>query len=67
MPSGTVKYFNATKGYSFITPSDETKDVFVHVSALKKSNIMDINEGQRISYQIVLERDKEVATDIKLL
>lgn len=55
MPTGTVKWFNSTKGYGFIQPDDGSADVFVHVSAVEKAGIRDLREGQKLSYD--LERD----------
>lgn len=67
MATGTVKWFNTTKGYGFIQPEDGGKDVFVHVSAVERSDLRSLNEGQRVSYE--LERDKrsgkESAVDLK--
>ena len=51
MASGSVKWFNATKGFGFIQPSDGGKDVFVHISAVERSGLNGLNEGQKISYQ----------------
>ncbi|MBC6982761.1 MULTISPECIES: cold-shock protein [unclassified Caulobacter] len=56
MATGTVKWFNATKGYGFIQPDDGGKDVFVHVSAVERSGLGRIDEGQKLSYE--LERDR---------
>ena len=67
MSTGIVKWFNANKGFGFIEPSDKSKDIFLHISALYKSNISNINEGQKVSYQITTERGKETAYDIKLI
>ncbi|GLR67426.1 MULTISPECIES: cold-shock protein [Acidocella] len=52
MASGTVKWFNATKGYGFIQPDDGSKDVFVHISAVERSSLGTLNEGQKIRYEI---------------
>jgi CspA family cold shock protein len=52
MSIGTVKWFNSQKGYGFIQPEDGTKDVFVHVSAVERSGIGNLHEGQRISYEL---------------
>jgi len=56
MATGTVKWFNTTKGYGFIQPEDGGKDVFVHISAVERAGLRGLNEGQRVSYE--LERDK---------
>jgi cold shock protein len=57
MATGTVKFFNATKGFGFIGPDDGSKDVFVHVSAVEKSGLRTITEGQKVSFE--LERGKD--------
>jgi cold shock protein len=51
MASGTVKWFNTTKGYGFIQPDDGSKDVFVHISAVQRANLTTLNEGQRLQYE----------------
>ena len=53
MANGTVKWFNATKGFGFIAPDDGGKDVFVHISAVERSGMNSIVEGQKISYEVV--------------
>lgn len=55
MPSGTVKWFNSTKGYGFIQPDDGAADVFVHISAVERAGIGNLVEGQKLSYE--LQRD----------
>ena len=57
MSSGTVKWFNAMKGYGFIQPDDGTKDVFVHVSAVERSGLANLHEGQKLSFD--LERGQQ--------
>jgi CspA family cold shock protein len=52
MASGTVKWFNAQKGYGFIQPDDGSKDVFVHISAVQQAGLSGLNEGQKISYDL---------------
>ena len=52
MPIGTVKWFNPTKGFGFIQPDDGSKDVFVHISAVERSGLGDLREGQRVSFDI---------------
>ena len=52
MSNGTVKWFNATKGYGFIQPEDGAQDVFVHISALQYSGISDLQDGQKVSYEL---------------
>lgn len=56
MATGTVKWFNGTKGYGFIQPDDGGKDVFVHISAVEAAGMGSLNDGQKVSYE--LERDK---------
>jgi CspA family cold shock protein len=56
MSTGTIKWYNRTKGYGFIEPSDGSKDVFVHVSAVERAGLMDLNEGQKVSYEVVSDR-----------
>ncbi len=53
MPSGTVKWFNATKGYGFIEPSDGSKDAFVHISAVERAGLSTLNEGQKVQFELV--------------
>ena len=53
---GTVKWFNATKGFGFIQPDDGSKDVFVHISAVERAGMGNLNEGQKISYDVVADR-----------
>jgi cold shock protein len=52
MPVGTVKWFNAQKGFGFIQPDDGSKDVFVHISAVERSGLGRLNEGQKVSYEV---------------
>lgn len=66
MASGTVKWFNPTKGYGFAQPSDGGKDVFMHISAVEKAGLSTLNEGQQISYDIVSNRGKESAENLKV-
>ncbi len=56
MATGTVKWFNATKGYGFIQPDDGGKDVFVHFSAVEQAGLRELNEGQKVSYDIVADK-----------
>jgi CspA family cold shock protein len=57
MATGTVKWFNAQKGYGFIQPEDGSKDVFVHVTAVERAGMSGLNEGQMISYELEAGRD----------
>ena len=61
MTIGTVKWFNVQKGFGFIQPDDGGKDVFVHISAVQRSGLQGLNDGQRVSYD--LERDKRSGKD----
>ncbi|HRJ12906.1 MAG TPA: cold-shock protein [Alphaproteobacteria bacterium] len=65
MATGTVKWFNATKGFGFIQPDEGGNDVFVHISAVQGAGMQGLNEGQKISYEITTERGKESATNLK--
>ena len=65
MATGTVKWFNATKGDGFITPDDGGKDVFVHITAVEQSGIGSLAEGQRINYQVIEDRRGLKAVDLK--
>ena len=67
MSNGTVKWFNATKGYGFIQPEDGGADVFVHVSAVEKAGLRGLNEGQRVNFEITKERGKSAAVNLKAL
>jgi len=66
MATGTVKWFNATKGYGFVMPSDGGKDVFVHITAVQAAGLKGLNDGQKISYEVVMERGKAAATNLQL-
>jgi CspA family cold shock protein len=65
MATGTVKFFNTQKGFGFIEPSDGGKDVFVHISAVEKAGLSTLNEGQKVSYDVVSERGKLAAGNLK--
>lgn len=56
MSTGTVKWFNAQKGYGFIQPDDGTKDVFVHISAVERAGFNDLREGQKVGYELTTDR-----------
>jgi CspA family cold shock protein len=66
MPSGNVKWFNPTKGYGFIQPSEGGKDVFVHISAVERAGLSTLNEGQRVEYELVNNRGKTSAENLKV-
>jgi CspA family cold shock protein len=65
MATGTVKWFNIQKGFGFIQPEGGGKDVFVHVTAVQAAGPDTLNEGQRVSYEVVRERGKEAAANLK--
>ena len=56
MATGTVKWFNGQKGYGFIQPDDGGKDVFVHISAVERAGLSHLNEGQKVSFELVADR-----------
>lgn len=64
MATGTVKWFNSTKGFGFIVPSDGSKDVFVHISAVERAGLRSLNEGQKVSYDLATERGKTAAVNL---
>jgi len=64
--TGTVKWFNPTKGYGFIQPQGGGKDVFVHISAVERAGLTTLNEGQQVEYEIVVSRGRESAENIKV-
>lgn len=65
MAIGIVKWFNPAKGFGFIRPEDGSRDVFVHISAVERSGIGTLTEGQRVSFDVVKERGKEAAANLK--
>jgi len=65
MATGTVKWFNSQKGYGFIQPDGGGKDVFVHISAVERAGLSSLNEGQKVSYDVLTERGKEAAGNLK--
>lgn len=68
MSNGTVKWFNPTKGYGFISPEDGSKDVFVHVSAVERAGLHGLNEGQQVEYELQMGKNgKSAAENLKLV
>ena len=67
MATGTVKFFNTQKGYGFIQPDDGSKDVFVHITAVERAGMRSLNEGQKVSYEIVTERGKQAAGNLQAI
>ncbi|HEU4619920.1 MAG TPA: cold-shock protein [Gammaproteobacteria bacterium] len=65
MAVGTVKFFNSSKGFGFIAPESGEKDVFVHISAVERAGLGTLREGQRVSYDVVTERGKLAADNLK--
>ncbi|GBU17710.1 MULTISPECIES: cold-shock protein [Methylobacterium] len=67
MNTGTVKWFNETKGYGFIQPDDGGKDVFVHISAVERAGLRNLIEGQRVTYEVVPDKrsGKEAASNLQ--
>jgi cold shock protein len=65
MPTGTVKWFNAQKGFGFIQPNDGGKDVFVHISAVERAGLGTLQEGQKVTFDIVNDRGKSAAGNLK--
>ncbi len=60
---GTVKWFNPTKGFGFIEPEDGSKDAFVHISAVERSGLSDLKEGQKVTFDLVSGRDGKMAAE----
>lgn len=68
MPSGTVKWFNTTKGYGFIAPDEGGKDVFVHISQVERSGLTGLADNQKVGYELQEGRDgRQMAADLRLL
>jgi len=69
MNTGTVKWFNTQKGYGFIAPEDGNKDVFVHISAVERAGLNTLNEGQKVSFDVVTDRrtGKAAADNLRAL
>ena len=66
MATGTVKWFNPTKGFGFIEPDDGGKDVFVHITAVQAAGLQGLNDGQKVSYELQEERGKTAAANLKV-
>ena len=66
MATGTVKWFNAQKGFGFIQPEDGGKDVFVHITAVQAAGLNGLNENQRVTYEVVAERGKQAAANLRV-
>ena len=67
MATGKVKWFDAKKGFGFITPDEGGKDAFLHVSALQTANIQSVSDGQAVSYELTEQRGKMAASEIALI
>ena len=64
--TGTVKWFNATKGYGFIQPDNGGKDVFVHISAVEKAGLSNLNEGAKVSFEVIPNKGKQSAENLRI-
>ena len=67
MATGTVKWFNTTKGYGFIMPQEGGKDVFVHITAVQAAGLRGLDEGQQVNYEVAMERGKAAAINLQLV
>ena len=67
MATGTVKWFNSTKGFGFIQPDNGGADVFVHISAVQRAGMQTLNEGQKVSFEVATERGKAAAANLKAM
>jgi cold shock protein len=66
MPTGTVKWFNATKGYGFIQPQSGGNDIFFHISAVERAGLSGLNEGQAIEFELVSSKGKTSAENLRV-
>ena len=66
MATGTVKFFNSQKGFGFTQPTDGSKDVFVHISAVERAGMRTLMEGQKVNYEVITERGKQAAGNLSL-
>ncbi len=67
MSQGTVKWFDTTKGFGFISPDEGDKDVFVHITALEKAGLRSLNDGQKVSFEVAMNKGKEAAVNIQII
>ena len=67
MATGKVKWFDAKKGFGFITPDEGGKDAFLHVSALQAAGVQSVNDGQAVTYELTEQRGKQAASEIQLI
>lgn len=67
MATGTVKWFNTTKGYGFITPDEGGNDIFVHISAVEAAGLRGLNDGQKLGYEVTENRGKDAASDLQVI
>ncbi len=67
MAQGTVKWFNATKGYGFIQPEAGGQDVFVHISAVERAGLRELREGQKVNFELATERGKTSAANLQVI
>jgi CspA family cold shock protein len=65
MTQGTVKWFNSQRGFGFIQPDDGSKDVFVHISAVERAGMNNLNDGQKVSFEVVTDRGKSAAANLR--
>tara|TARA_R110002050_G_scaffold412_5_gene2835 strand:+ start:25507 stop:25713 length:207 start_codon:yes stop_codon:yes gene_type:complete len=67
MAIGTVKWFNPTKGFGFITPEDGNSDVFVHISAVEKAGLTGLQENQKVSFEVATQKGRQAAANLQLI